>query len=78
MDDVDALIWPDDLKRALEASPRAQEHFSMFPASAQRFTLRWIKLAKTPQTRSKRIDVTVAAARRGDYVPGVKMPSKKR
>lgn len=73
MDDVDALIWPEDLKAALAEKPQAHEQFARFPPSAQRFTLRWIKLAKTQKTRSKRIATTVACARNGKFVPGVRM-----
>jgi len=73
MDDVDALIWPDDLKAALAQEPMAHEQFAGFPPSAQRFTLRWIKLAKTQKTRSKRVATTVECARNGQFVPGVRM-----
>ena len=73
MDDVDALIWPDDLKAALDAEPRAHEQFAGFPPSAQRFTLRWIKLAKTDKTRRKRIATAVTCAKTGGFVPGVRM-----
>ena len=73
MDDVDALVWPDDLKAALDGEPQARERFALFPPSAQRFTLRWIKLAKTEQTRAKRIELTVERAGQGAFVPGVRM-----
>ena len=75
MDDVDALIWPDDLKAAFNAEPLACQRFAAFPPSAQRFTLRWIKLAKTGKTRAKRIAVTVTRAKDGEFVPGVRMDS---
>lgn len=74
MADVDALIYPEDLEAAFD--PNSRNIFSGFPPSAQRFTLRWIKLAKTPATRAKRITETVACAARGEFVPGVRMPSK--
>lgn len=73
MDDVDALIWPDDLAAAFDAAPTARHRFAGFPPSAQRFTLRWIKLAKTGATRAKRIATTVTCAANGRYVPGVRM-----
>lgn len=73
MDDVDALIKPDDLKAALEAFPPATENFDKFAPSAQRFTLRWIKLAKTHTTRQKRISETAKLAAKNEFVPGVRM-----
>ncbi|MEM7606500.1 MAG: YdeI/OmpD-associated family protein [Myxococcota bacterium] len=73
MDDVDALIAPNDLQTALAKEPEAKRAFEGFPPSAQRFTLRWIKLAKTEATRAKRIRTTVERAARGEFVPGVRM-----
>ncbi len=70
MDDVDALEVPDDLLEALNANPSAVAHFEGFPASSKRFVLRWIKLAKTPQTRSKRIEMTARLAARNERIPG--------
>ncbi|MEL6475653.1 MAG: YdeI/OmpD-associated family protein [Pseudomonadota bacterium] len=75
MDDVDALIWPEDLHKAFAAHLRAEANFADFPPSAQRFTLRWIKLAKTEATRQKRIKMTVERAESGEFVPGVRMSS---
>ena len=71
MDDVDALIKPDDLREALEAHPPALENFDHFSASVQRFTLRWIKLAKTAPTRTKRIEKTAKLAQKNEKIPGV-------
>ncbi|MEL6361960.1 MAG: YdeI/OmpD-associated family protein [Pseudomonadota bacterium] len=73
MDDVDALIWPNDLREAFAGKPEAEKLFAEFPPSAQRFTLRWIKLAKTEVTRKKRIATTVERAGQGKFVPGVRM-----
>lgn len=73
MDDVDALICPPDLLEAFKEWPAAAENFDAFPPSAQRFTLRWIKLAKTEATRAKRISTTAELAARGEFVPGVRM-----
>ncbi len=71
MDDVDALIKPDDLVKALEAYPPALVNFDHFSASVQRFTLRWIKLAKTAPTRTKRIEKTAKLAQKNEKIPGV-------
>ncbi|MEM9003782.1 MAG: YdeI/OmpD-associated family protein [Cyanobacteria bacterium P01_F01_bin.86] len=69
MDDVDALIKPEDLIKALEAHPPASENFEAFNRSSKRNILRWIKLAKTPQTRAKRIQKTAILAAQNQKVP---------
>ena len=61
MDDVDALLVPDDLNAALDGS-RALERFEALPPSYRRNVLRWIKLAKRTETRADRISRTVATA----------------
>lgn len=69
MDDVDALIMPDDLVEALKSCPPAAENFNQFSTSSRRNILRWIKLAKTPETRTKRIEQTATLAVRNEKVP---------
>lgn len=64
MNDVDALLVPPDLTEALAGAPPADRHFTAFPPSTRRNILRWIASARTPATRAKRIDATVADARR--------------
>lgn len=73
LDDVDALIKPDDLIAALKARPPAFETFEAYPPSAQRFALRDIKIAKTEVTRAKRIADVTSRAERGDLPKGVRM-----
>ncbi|MGF1492345.1 MAG: YdeI family protein [Microcoleaceae cyanobacterium] len=70
MDDVDALIKPDDLAEALQQYSGATDHFNAFPDSSKRFILRWIKLAKKPETRAKRIEETAALAAKNMKIPG--------
>ena len=60
MADVDALIWPDDLKEALQSDAKAQSYFDTCPPAYMRNVLRWIKLAKTAPTRAKRIATVVS------------------
>ena len=55
LNDVDALIKPSDLVEALEEYPSAMDNYEAFPDSAKRDILRWIKLAKKPETRTRRI-----------------------
>jgi uncharacterized protein YdeI (YjbR/CyaY-like superfamily) len=62
LNDVDALIDPPDLTQALSATATA-DFWAAQPRTIRRGTLEWIKMAKTPETRLKRIrDVTDSAA----------------
>ena len=65
LDDVDALIQPDDLRAALAAVPGAQAGFDAFPRSTRRGVLEWIKTAKKSDTRNARLDKTAQAAAQG-------------
>lgn len=68
MNDVDALVVPDDLGARLAASPPAAEHFAAFPPSVRRSILRWIASARTAPTREERIVLTVEQAQRNEQV----------
>jgi uncharacterized protein YdeI (YjbR/CyaY-like superfamily) len=70
MDDVDALIIPDDLVAALKTHPGATNYFDAFADSSKRFTLRWIKLAKTSAARAKRIEQAATLAAKNMKIPG--------
>jgi uncharacterized protein YdeI (YjbR/CyaY-like superfamily) len=52
----DAMVVPSDLAAALDADPRAREHWDAFPPSARRMILGWIANAKREETRRRRID----------------------
>ncbi len=69
MADVDALEIPADLSDALCALPPAADDFKQRAPSYRRNVLRWIKSAKTAQTRDKRIAQTADHARRGEKIP---------
>ncbi len=61
LNDVDALIAPEDLLVALDATGQ-RVFWDALPRSVKRGTLEWIKTAKMPETRTKRIkDVTDSA-----------------
>ena len=62
LDDVDALIEPDDLSELLDARPEARRHWEAFPPSARRGILEWILSAKRAETRARRIAETVESA----------------
>lgn len=65
LDEVENLIEPDDLARALDANPGARQTWDGFPPSARRGILEWILDAKRPDTRGRRIAETVSEAAAG-------------
>ena len=71
MDDVDALMKPDDFLESLNKFPNAVKNFNAFGTSSQRFILRWIKLAKTAETRNKRIKQAAELAEQNLKIPGL-------
>ncbi len=62
LDEVDALVIPPDLSKALKVQPQAAKNFDAFPPSAKRGILEWILNAKRPATRAARIKGTAALA----------------
>jgi uncharacterized protein YdeI (YjbR/CyaY-like superfamily) len=66
LDAVERLEVPDDLGRALDATPPAREHWDDFPRSARRAILEWIALARRDETRARRIEATAEAAQRNE------------
>ncbi len=70
MDDVDNLVVPADLKSALQKYQGAQEFFQGINDSSKRFVLRWIKIAKTSDTRRKRIEKIAILSSRGEKLKG--------
>lgn len=62
LDAIEALIIPPDLAAALAADAAAQQNFQAFSNSVKKYILSWIGSAKRPETRSNRIQQTVAAA----------------
>ena len=71
MDDVDNLVIPADLQSALNDNVVAKNFFEAFSASNKRFILRYIKLSKTEQTRSKRIFQVTELAAQNKKIPGL-------
>ncbi|MFK8185219.1 MAG: YdeI family protein [Phormidesmis sp.] len=62
LDDVEALILPDDLRQLLAKNAAAKENFEAFSPSAKKGILQWIKMAKKPDTRQQRVEKTVSLA----------------
>jgi uncharacterized protein YdeI (YjbR/CyaY-like superfamily) len=65
LDEVEALVIPDDLASAFASTPGAEDGFIRQSRTNQRNTLQWIVSAKRPETRAKRISATAEAAARG-------------
>ena len=64
LDDVEALILPPDLQLAFTNNPVAFNNWNNFPRSVKRGILEWIKNAKKPATRTRRIEDTVSKAKK--------------
>ena len=62
LDDVDALVIPDDLRAELRKHEHANKFFEAFPKSVKRGILEWILNAKRQETRLKRIAETARLA----------------
>ena len=62
LDQVETLVLPDDLGRALRRDARALQHFTAFPPSTRRAILEWIGNAKGMETRARRVRETVEKA----------------
>jgi len=66
LDEVDALVVPDDLLAELKRYENANDFFEAFPKSVKRGILEWILNAKRPETRQKRISETARLANRNE------------
>jgi uncharacterized protein YdeI (YjbR/CyaY-like superfamily) len=65
LDQVESLIVPDDLARALASNPTALENFEAFAPSARKMFLYWIANVKRAEKRAERIAETVRRAAEG-------------
>ena len=65
LDDIDALIEPDDLAAALDATPAARATWDGFPSSVRKLALYSVASAKRQATRTKRIQQIVDRAAAG-------------
>jgi len=62
LDDVEALVVPDDLAQAFASNERARVFFEKLNASRKRAILYWIATAKRESTRQRRIKATIESA----------------
>lgn len=65
LDEVEALIIPDDLEIAFATQKGAKEFYLSLSKSHKKQILSWIVLAKRPETRQKRIDEIASRAGQG-------------
>lgn len=70
MDDVDALQKPKDFIECLEKHYPAMNNFDAIGAASKRFMLRYIKIAKSSETRAKRITEITLLAKEGKKLKG--------
>jgi uncharacterized protein YdeI (YjbR/CyaY-like superfamily) len=62
LDEVEALIIPDDLKEAFNNSPDAKDFFDNISKSSKKSILHWLLMAKRPETRLQRLKEIVENA----------------
>ncbi|MHA7060255.1 YdeI/OmpD-associated family protein [Aquimarina sp. M1] len=55
LDDVEALILPEDLKKEFDKREGALEYYESLSKSVKKILLSWIVLAKRDETKQKRI-----------------------
>lgn len=64
LNEVENLEIPPDLASAFEQHEGSRRRFERFPRSSKRGILEWIKNARTPATRRRRIEETATKAAR--------------
>jgi len=69
MQDVDALVVPDDLQTLLDTDPTAVIYFETCPPSYKRNILHWLKSAKTEKTREKRLNAIFTECKAEKRIP---------
>jgi uncharacterized protein YdeI (YjbR/CyaY-like superfamily) len=65
LDDVEALVVPDDLAAAFERHAGSRAKWEAFPPSSRQMSLWWIRQAKRPETRARRVQETARLAADG-------------
>lgn len=64
LDEVEALVIPEDLVSAFARHPAARSHWDAFSPSSRKGILQWIASARRPETRARRVAQTAALAAR--------------
>jgi uncharacterized protein YdeI (YjbR/CyaY-like superfamily) len=70
LDDVEALLEPEDLAASLDEVPPARQAWDDFPPSARKQMLFWVVSAVKQDTRKRRIAAIVEQAARGERARG--------
>ncbi|MCC6989149.1 MAG: YdeI/OmpD-associated family protein [Acidobacteria bacterium] len=78
LDATDRLDVPDDLAAALAATPKARAHFDAFPATAKKAVLEWVRQAKRPETRARRIAEAARMAGANERMTGTSPKAARR
>ena len=65
LDEIEALVIPDDLAAALAATPGTRDRFARLSRTNRRIILQRIATAKRPDTRARRIASAVSAVAEG-------------
>ena len=65
LDEVEAVVVPDDLIAKLDQKPAAKVYFDGLSKSAKKSILYWLMSAKRPETRQKRLLEVVERAEQG-------------
>jgi uncharacterized protein YdeI (YjbR/CyaY-like superfamily) len=78
LDATDRLDVPDDLAAALAATPKARAHFDAFPATAKKGVLEWVRQAKRPETRARRIAEAARMAGANERMTGTSPKAARR
>lgn len=68
LDEVEDMIMPKDLEKALKAHPGAKIFFMSLSPSVRKNAFYWIAMAKRAETRQKRIDTVADASRRKEKI----------
>jgi uncharacterized protein YdeI (YjbR/CyaY-like superfamily) len=63
LNDVENLVVPEDLEKALNQENTAKAHWEKFPPSSRKAILKWISEAKRIETRTSRISETIRLAK---------------
>lgn len=78
LDTIDRLEVPDDLAAAFAAAPRARANFDAFPKSAKRAVLEWVRQAKRPETRARRVAESARLAAANERLTGESLKAMRR
>jgi uncharacterized protein YdeI (YjbR/CyaY-like superfamily) len=77
LNEVEEMVIPDDLMKALTKNKQAYHNFLAFPRSSKKNILEWIHNAKQMQTRINRIHETVTLASENIRANHYRQPKRK-